>query len=92
MRRSLGREIEKHLLDTFHPDLTAAKKQSFREYYRELKKGELAKQPQLSQYVDDKRGYRWVTPAKPDAPPEDPGSTSYTAEETCRGQKLRSPL
>ena len=37
LHRKLPAEIEKHLLDTFHPDLTDAERKDFREYYKAKK-------------------------------------------------------
>ena len=84
LERKLPRENEQHLLDTFHPDLTDSKRQSFREYYKEKKKKSV---PKVSGYsdvgIERPRGYHRGVPSQPDRPPEDIASTSYTAEETA---------
>jgi hypothetical protein len=84
MQRSLPEEIERHLLDTFHPEPKSAK--SFRDYYRKLKQVKQLTQTGVPSEtgIDRPQGYRWGVPQSgPDAPPEDPTSKSYTAEETA---------
>lgn len=81
MKRTLPKEIENHLLDTFHPDLTSPEKKSFRDFYEEAKKKALKTQEGAG--IDVPQGYKWGTPNQPDLPPEDVASRSYTAEETA---------
>jgi hypothetical protein len=80
LKRTLPTEIEKHLLDTFHPDLTGAETKNFREYYKE-KKQPLG--PYELRGPEGSRGYTWHVPDRPDLDAEDVASASYTAEETA---------
>ena len=81
LQRNIPPEIAQHLLETFHPDPNRPEMQSYADYYRTLKKGVVRAPPQQED-VDSPQSYRYL-PRRPDAPPEDIRSTSYTAEETA---------